>query len=172
EGIARELVLLAPLRERADTLIDTSTMNIHDLRREVERWYAPDSGRDLSVVLASFSYKRGLPQGLDLVFDCRFLRNPHWEMSLRASDGRDPAVSAYVEEDPAYRTFHDKVRDLLIFLLPSYRSEGKSHLSVGFGCSGGRHRSVALTEAMAKALAETGQPVSIRHRELERRERV
>ncbi|MFC3613856.1 RNase adapter RapZ [Lutimaribacter marinistellae] len=172
EGVARELALLEPLRARADTLIDTSAMNVHDLRREVERWYAPDAGRDMSVAITSFSYKRGLPQGLDLVFDCRFLRNPHWELSLRPMDGRSSEVSEYVQNDRAYGAFFDKVRELLVFLLPAYRAEGKSHLSIGFGCSGGRHRSVALTEAMANALADTGQPVSIRHRELERRERV
>lgn len=168
-GIEREKELLAPIREIADTLIDTSALNIHQLRDEVERWFAPQGGRHLAVSIESFSYKRGLPRGLDMVFDCRFLANPYWRPELRAADGRNPDVASYVSSDDNYAPFVDRVNDLLHMLLPAFRSEGKAHLSIAFGCTGGQHRSVAVGEAVAKALADSGQQVSIRHREIERR---
>ena len=165
-GVARELDLLAPVRDRADTLIDTSELNVHELRAEIEQWFAPDKAGRLAVSLHSFSYKRGLPRGIDMVFDCRFLNNPYWRPELRALDGRDETVAAYVGADPRFPPFYEKVLDLIRFLLPAYVDEGKSHLSIAFGCTGGQHRSVALAETLAKALAEDGQQVSIRHREL------
>ncbi len=168
-GIEQEKELLAPIRETADTLIDTSHLNIHQLREEVERWFAPEGGRHLAVSIESFSYKRGLPRGLDMVFDCRFLANPYWRPELRSADGRNADVGAYVQSDANYEAFLNRVVDLLIELLPAFRKEGKAHLSVAFGCTGGQHRSVAVAEAVAKALAEAGQQVSIRHREMERR---
>ncbi len=167
-GIRRDLDLLAPIRHRADTLIDTSELNVHQLREEVERWFAPDGAGPLAVTVHSFSYKRGLPRGIDMVFDCRFLSNPYWIPALRALDGRDARVQAHVTADPRFAGFFDRVLDLIRMLLPAYVDEGKSHLSIAFGCTGGQHRSVTLTEALAKALAEDGQRVSIRHRELER----
>ncbi len=168
-GILQEKELLQPIREIADTLIDSSALNVHQLREEVERWFAPKDGRHLAVSIESFSYKRGLPRGLDMVFDCRFLANPYWEPDLRAADGRNPDVADYVREDANYAPFFERVVDLLKTLLPSFRAEGKAHLSVAFGCTGGQHRSVAIAEAVAKALADGGQQVSIRHREMERR---
>ncbi|WP_299950780.1 RNase adapter RapZ [uncultured Ruegeria sp.] len=168
-GVRQEKELLAPIREIADTLIDTSTLNVHQLREEVERWFAPKGGRHLAVSVESFSYKRGLPRGLDMVFDCRFLANPYWRPELRAADGRNADVAAYVQADANYGAFFDRVVDLLIELLPAFREEGKAHLSIAFGCTGGQHRSVAVAEAVAKALAEGGQQVAIRHREMERR---
>ena len=169
DGIAREGDLLAPIRARADRLIDTTGMTPHDLRAEMERLYSSGDGRAMNVTLQSFSYKRGMPQGLDLVFDCRFLRNPHWDEALRKEDGRNPAVWDYIAEDPRYRPFFEQVRDLLALTLPGHREEGRSHVSVGFGCTGGQHRSVTMAERMADALAEQGWQVSKRHRELERR---
>jgi len=169
EGIAREIDLLAPVRVRADVLVDTSSMSPHDLRAEVVRWFDMGKIARLAVSLQSFSYKRGAPRGLDLMFDCRFLANPHWVTELRPLTGLDPAVAAHVAADPRYEEFVSRVRDLLLFLLPAHVEEGKSHLAVGFGCTGGQHRSVALTEAIAKALAAAGWQVSKRHRELERR---
>lgn len=166
-GIRREQGLLAPLRHRADTLIDTSDMNVHQLREEIERWFAPDTGRALALTVHSFSYKRGLPRGIDMVFDCRFLSNPYWVPALRGLDGRDPAVAAHVAADPLFAPFFDRVLDLTRFLLPAYTQEGKAHLSIAFGCTGGQHRSVTLAETLAKALAEDGRQVSIRHRELD-----
>ncbi len=168
-GIQQEKELLQPIREIADTLIDSSTLNIHQLREEVEHWFAPEGGRHLAVSIESFSYKRGLPRGLDMVFDCRFLANPYWKPELRAADGRNPDVANYVGADANYAPFFERIVDLLHILLPAYRAEGKAHLSVAFGCTGGQHRSVTVAEAVAKALAEQGQQVAIRHREMERR---
>ncbi len=168
-GVRQEKELLAPIREIADTLIDSTALNVHQLRDEVERWFAPQGGRHLAVSIESFSYKRGLPRGLDMVFDCRFLANPYWRPELRAADGRNPDVASYVQSDMNYGPFFDRVVDLLRLLLPAFRAEGKAHLSVAFGCTGGQHRSVAMAEAVAKALAEEGQQVAIRHREMERR---
>lgn len=167
-GIAREIDLLAPVMARADWLIDTSAMSPHDLKAEVQAIFDPDGEIGLSVSVQSFSYKRGVPRGLDMVFDVRFLRNPHWEPGLRAGTGEDPRVVDYIAQDPRFAPFFEKTLDLVEFLLPAYAQEGKSHLAIGFGCTGGRHRSVALTESMAKALAIKGWQVSIRHRELER----
>ncbi|MBP1807553.1 RNase adapter RapZ [Rubellimicrobium aerolatum] len=168
-GIAAERTLLAPLRERADVLIDTTALTPHELRAQVDRWFAPPGGRALAVTVESFSYKRGLPPELDLVLDCRFLRNPHWDEALRPRDGRDPEVAAFVAADPRHDAFFAKVLDLARLLLPAYRDEGKAHLSIGLGCTGGQHRSVTMAESLAQALAEDGWRVSKRHRELERR---
>ncbi len=168
-GVTRELELLVPIRRRADILIDTSDLNVHQLREEIERWFAPGGDTRLAVSVQSFSYKRGLPRGIDMVFDCRFLRNPYWQPELRDRDGRDPQVTAHVAADPRFAPFFDRVLDLTRLLLPAYVEEGKSHLSIGFGCTGGQHRSVAMAETLAKALAVAGQQVSIRHRELESR---
>ena len=168
-GIAREFDLLGPVRARADMLIDTSEMSPHDLRAELEQWFAPDGQSRLAVSVHSFSYKRGLPRGLDMVLDCRFLRNPYWEEALRDLNGRDARVAAYVAGDPRFAAFRDKVVDLAGLLLPAYEAEGKAYLAIGFGCTGGQHRSVTMAETLAKALADGGWAVSIRHRELERR---
>lgn len=169
-GIARERELLVPIRARADVLIDSTGMSPHDLRAEVENWFAPAEGRFLGVTVHSFSYKRGLPRGLDIVMDCRFLRNPHWDDSLRGLDGRDAAVADYVMADPRYEPFFTKIKELADLLLPAHKEEGKSHLSIGFGCTGGQHRSVTVAERLAQALADDGWQVSKRHREMERRD--
>lgn len=169
-GILLERELLMPIRARADILIDSSGMSPHDMRAEMERWFAPPEGRLLGVSVHSFSFKRGLPRGLDIVMDCRFLKNPHWEEELRAMDGRDAAVADYVAADPRYDTFFKHVKDLVDFVLPAHKEEGKTHLSIGFGCTGGQHRSVTLTERLAAALANDGWQVSKRHREMERRD--
>ena len=168
-GIRRERELLLPIRARADVLIHSGGLTPHELRAEVEGWFAPEEGKTLGITIQSFSYKRGLPRGLDMVLDCRFLRNPHWDKSLRGQDGRDPGVDAHVAADPRFKPFFDQVVAMTTLLLPAYRDEGKSHLSIGFGCTGGQHRSVTLAERLAKALAEDGWQVSKRHRELERR---
>ncbi|MFQ6553508.1 RNase adapter RapZ [Aestuariibius insulae] len=169
DGIRIERELLGPIRDSADILIDTSQMSPHDLRGEMGRIFASESGPNLAVSIQSFSYKRGLPRSVDLVFDCRFLRNPHWEDTLRPLDGRDSRVGDYVSADATYDPFFDKTLDLITTLLPAYRDEGKAHLTIAFGCTGGQHRSVFVTERMASALAEAGWQVSSRHRELERR---
>ncbi|SFR18702.1 RNase adapter RapZ [Poseidonocella sedimentorum] len=168
-GIAREIDLLSAIRARADILIDTTEFSPHDLRAEILRWFGGDPTGALAVSLHSFSYKRGLPRGLDMAFDVRFLRNPYWQAELRALDGRAPEVAAHVREDARYAPFFEQLSGLIAMLLPAYRDEGKAHLSIGFGCTGGQHRSVALAEAMAERLGESGWPVTVRHRELERR---
>lgn len=168
-GIAREFDLLVPVRVRADLLIDTSDMTPHDLRAELERWFTAPDGRKLAVSVHSFSYKRGLPHGLDIVLDCRFLNNPHWQPDLRGLDGRAPGVAAFVRADPRFDSFHTRVTDMVAELLPAFEAEGKSYLAIGFGCTGGQHRSVVMTESLAASLAQRDWQVSIRHRELERR---
>ncbi len=167
-GIAREVDLLVPIRARADVLIDTSDLTPHELRAEMERMFAGANGRHMAVTVNSFSYKRGMPRGMDMVFDCRFLRNPYWDASLRHLNGRDPQVALHIDTDPRAAPFFDKVHDLTRMLLPAYLEEGKAHFAIGFGCTGGQHRSVAMTEKLALTLANEGWQVSIRHRELER----
>lgn len=169
DGIEQELRLLEPLKSRADILIDTSELTPHDLRAELAKWFAADGHGAMAVTVESFSYKRALPRGADLVWDCRFLTNPHWQEALRPLNGTDSAVAAYVEGDPRYAPFFDKLVDMAEFLLPAFRDEGKTHLAIAMGCTGGQHRSVAVAEAFGKALANKGWQVSIRHRELERR---
>lgn len=170
DGVSRELDLLIPVRALADTLIDTSDMTLHDLRAEMARWFGQEQdGSRLAVSVHSFSYKRGVPRGSDMVFDCRFLRNPYWEPSLRGLTGQSAEVAAYIAQDPRFEPFYAKVLDLAEMLLPAYLDEGKSHLSIAFGCTGGQHRSVAVAEKLSNALAEAGWRVSKRHREMERR---
>lgn len=170
DGIQRERNLLIPIRAQADVLIDTTGRTVHDTRAEVEKWFAASDGRTLGVTVHSFSYKRGLPRGLDIVLDCRFLQNPHWEPSLRNKDGRDDAVATYVADDPRFDAFFTQILDLAQLLIPAYKEEGKTHLSIGFGCTGGQHRSVTVAERLAEALAQEGWQVSKRHREMERRD--
>ena len=169
DGIAREADLLAPIRARADHLIDTTDLSPHDLRAEIGQWFSLAKAGGLAVSVQSFSYKRGLPRGVDLVFDCRFLANPHWVPDLRALNGHDPEVVAHVESDPRFAEFFDRMHGLVEMLLPAQIEEGKSHVTIAFGCTGGQHRSVAVAEKLAKVLAEAGWAVSKRHRELERR---
>ncbi len=168
-GIAREIAVLEPVRGRADVLLDTTDLTPHDLRAEIQRQYGGADSNKLSVSVHSFSYKRGLPRGVDMVFDVRFLRNPHWESDLRALDGRDPAVQTYVAADDRFTDVFGRIRDLVLALLPGFKAEGKTSLAIAFGCTGGQHRSVAVAEKLANALAEHGWQVSTRHRELERR---
>ena len=168
ERIRREQDLLMPLREKADHLIDSSDMSPHQLRAVLDKRYGTPAGPGLQITVESFSYKRGLPQDLDTAFDVRFLANPHWVEELRPLDGRDARVSDYVTADKRFPAFYDHVLELVLMLLPAYLDEGKTHLSIGFGCTGGRHRSVTLAENLGQSLAERGWQVSIRHRGLER----
>ncbi|MFX0547287.1 RNase adapter RapZ [Roseovarius sp. S1116L3] len=168
-GIARELDLLRAVRTRADILIDTSELSPQELRAELEQWISPGRAARLAVSVHSFSYKRGLPRGVDMVFDCRFLKNPYWDPGLRALDGRAPEVARYVSADPRFEAFHAQLGQMMDLLLPAFEAEGKSYLSIALGCTGGQHRSVAMAETLARTLAERGWQVSTRHRELERR---
>lgn len=168
EGILAEIEMLLPIKARAEVLIDTSLTSPHDLREEIARFFDPGLVERLTVSVHSFSYKRGVPRGVDIMFDCRFLANPHWQAELRPFSGLDPRVAAYVESDPRHGEFVDRVLGLLLFQLPAHVDEGRTHVAIGFGCTGGKHRSVAMAEKVAKALAESGWQVSKRHRELER----
>ena len=168
-GIAREMELLEPVRERADLLIDTSTMTPHELRSEIERHFAPEGEAPLAISVESFSYKRGLPRGVDMIFDVRFLANPHWDRALRDRTGLDPEVAAFVAADPRFGEFFERLVEMIALLLPAFKAEGKTYLAMGLGCTGGQHRSVAVAEKLANALADRGWRVSTRHREMERR---
>ena len=168
EGIAREFAMLETVRDAADVLIDTSSLSPHELRAAVEKWFAPEDRQALALTVQSFSYKRALPQVADLVFDCRFLRNPHWVDDLRPLTGVDPEVADYVAADKNFDPFFGKLMDMIDLLLPAYLTEGRGHLVIGFGCTGGKHRSVFMAESVAQALAYRGWQVSIRHRELDR----
>lgn len=169
QGIERELELLGPIRVRATTLIDTSDLSPHDLKAELHRIFTPEGKQPLALTVHSFSYKRGVPRGIDMVFDCRFLNNPYWRPELRNLDGRSEEVADYVRQDERFDPFFAHVFGLAQLLLPAHIEEGKAHLSIGFGCTGGQHRSVTVAERLAEALADQGWRVSIRHRELERR---
>ncbi|MGL4412913.1 RNase adapter RapZ [Roseinatronobacter monicus] len=168
DGVELEARLLGPVRLRADVLIETETLTPHDLRARLHMLFGDTPGQSMRVQIESFSYKRGIPAGVDLVFDCRFLSNPHWEQRLRALDGRDPEVAGFVASDLRFDKFFWRVHDLVESLLPEYAREGKTQLTIGFGCTGGQHRSVATAEKLANALAQTEWQVSKRHRELER----
>tara|TARA_B100000676_G_scaffold294330_1_gene332185 strand:+ start:222 stop:1112 length:891 start_codon:yes stop_codon:yes gene_type:complete len=168
EGIEQELILLEPIRHKADILIETSELTPHDLKASIQKLFLKPGVNLLSISLKSFSYKRGLPRGTDITLDCRFLKNPHWQDELRDKTGLDSSVSEFVASDPKFSEFIKRVTKLLLFLLPSFKEEGKSSVEIGFGCTGGIHRSVAVTETVAKKLAVSGWNVSIKHREIER----
>ena len=170
EGVIRDNDLMQPIKALADVLIDTTEITIHDLRADLSRLFGTAEGISRRAVsVHSFSYKRGIPRGADMVFDCRFLQNPYWNPDLRALNGLDQAVADYIAGDSRLQPFFGQVRDLILSLLPAFREEGKSHISIAFGCTGGQHRSVTLAEMLTNALAEKGWQVSKRHRELERR---
>ncbi|MGR3572965.1 RNase adapter RapZ [Brevirhabdus sp.] len=169
DGIARDFDLLEKVKSRADVMIDTSELSPHDLRSELAAKFAVEGAGALAVTIQSFSYKHGIPHGLDMVFDVRFLRNPYWDVTLRPFDGRDEVVRSFIKADVRFETFFSNVMQLVLHLLPAYVEEGKTHLTIGFGCTGGQHRSVAMTELMADALAQEGWQVSKRHRGLARR---
>lgn len=169
DGIEQEIALLDPLRREAETLIETTEMTPHDLSRDIQELFGLETGQTLAVSVQSFSYKRGLPRGADMVLDCRFLNNPYWEPKLRKLTGQSSDVAAYVARDDRFAEFTENVLKLATFQLPACVSEGKAHFSIAFGCTGGQHRSVAVAEFVAEALAQQGWRVSTRHRELEQR---
>lgn len=166
DGIAREAELLAPLREAADLLVDTSDLPLPELRRLIERRFRPEGGTAMEIAVMSFAYPKGLPREADLVLDMRFLRNPHYDPVLRPQTGRDPAVAVFVQQDPAFPAFWERMTGLLDLLLPRYVAEGKKYLAIALGCTGGRHRSVLVAERLAAHLTGGGWRVEIIHREL------
>ena len=166
EGIAAERELLRPLRELADDLVDTGSFNVRSLREFLLERFRQGPRRALNVAVTSFGYRNGLIDNADLVFDVRFLPNPHYDPVLRPQTGLDTAVREFVESRSETRTFLDHLDGLLEFLLPQYAEEGKSYLTIAFGCTGGRHRSVALAEIVAARLEALGYPVGITHVDL------
>jgi UPF0042 nucleotide-binding protein len=169
DGIQAERKALAHLREGADRILDTSALTVHELRqRLVERYGTDTRGEGLTVTLVSFGFKHGIPYDADLVFDVRFLPNPHFVDRLRALDGREGAVADYIFAQPETRELMERLRDLIRFLLPLYRREGKAYLTVAVGCTGGRHRSIAIVEALREDLERQGLTPLIRHRDLGR----
>lgn len=166
DGITHERRLLAGLRARADRVIDTSDLAASDLRRLLEGAYRLDAHGRLAVCVTSFSYRQGVPREADLVFDVRFLRNPHYVPALKPHTGLDEKVGAYVASDPGFDDFYDALTRLLGVLLPRYEQEGKSYLTIGVGCTGGRHRSVYITERLARWLRERGSDVAVEHRDI------
>lgn len=166
DGIVRERALMAPIKAAADLVIDTSATSIPELRRRVQAELGPEALGQLTLTLQSFSFRNGLPREADIVFDARFLTNPHYVPTLRPLTGLDPAVARHIEQDPAWQRTLDALEALLMPLLPRYRAEGKSYLTIAVGCTGGRHRSVALVEALARRLAAGGWEPRIVHREL------
>jgi UPF0042 nucleotide-binding protein len=170
EGIARERELLEEIKGQADIVVDTSELNVHELRdrlREIMGEPADmPSGLQISVV--SFGYKHGLPLDVDLVFDCRFLPNPHWIDSLRPLPGTDPKVRRYVMKQEETQAFLEELSNLFELLLPAYVREGKSYLSIGVGCTGGRHRSVVIAAEIGRLLERLGSRARVHHRDLER----
>ncbi|MGD9510607.1 MAG: RNase adapter RapZ [Geminicoccaceae bacterium] len=167
EALAAERELMAPLKAAADLVLDTSDLSLPDLRRLLAgRFGAEQPGLAISVI--SFGFRNGLPREADLVLDVRFLHNPHYVAELRPGTGRDAEVQDFIRADPALEPFVADLQRLLAPLLPRYQSEGKSYLTIAFGCTGGRHRSVYLAELMAAWLRETGWEASTVHRDLER----
>ncbi|KAA1053554.1 RNase adapter RapZ [Azospirillum argentinense] len=168
DGIQLERAMLLPLKQRADVTIDTTQLSIHDLRRILAGNFQIGTQAALQVFVTSFSFRMGLPREADLVFDVRFLTNPHYDPELRPLTGLDPRVAARVEGDPDFAEFFRHLTELLQPLLPRYNQEGKSYLTIAVGCTGGKHRSVFVAERLAAWLGGLGLKVGISHRELER----
>lgn len=170
DGIADEREMLAPLRRWSDHIIDTTETDTPGLQLQIRQRFAVP-GRGLNLHIMSFGFARGLPRNADTVFDLRFLKNPHWVDELRPLTGLQQPVGDYIATDPGYAEAMEKIEDLLLTLVPRYADEGKSYLSVAFGCTGGRHRSVHVAERMAARLRETGFSPTIEHRDLASRPR-
>lgn len=172
DGIQRERAMLWKLRDAADHVIDTSLTSIHELRRLIAGPYRLNTAPGLLISVTSFSFRHGLPREADLVFDVRFLDNPHYDLRLRPLTGQDPEVAAYIQKDPDYELFLANVIGLLVPLLPRYQQEGKSYLTIAVGCTGGRHRSVLVAEQLSILLAGHDYIVSVTHRDLETRSQM
>jgi RNase adapter protein RapZ len=168
-AIDRERALLDPVKADADVVIDTSTLNVHELRRRMRTLFGGDeTTATMQTTLLSFGYKNGLPLDADLVFDCRFLPNPHWVDELRPQTGLDAPVRDYVLGQPAAGAFLDNLETMLVQLLPAYVAEGKAYLTIALGCTGGRHRSVVIAEELARRLATHGQRAAVLHRDIDK----
>ncbi|MBM3533579.1 MAG: RNase adapter RapZ [Alphaproteobacteria bacterium] len=168
DGIQRERALMLPIRECADEVLDTSIFAGAELRRVLWNRFQLGADRGLSVTVSSFSFRHGLPREADLVLDVRFLENPHYDPVLRPLDGRDESVAGFIAVDPDFEPFFASITGMLDRLIPRYYREGKSYLTIAFGCTGGRHRSVFLAERLGAWLAARGQRVEVVHRDVDR----
>jgi RNase adapter protein RapZ len=169
EAIADERALLEPLKAQADLVVDTTTLNVHELRDRLRDLFATGAAdQALQTSIVSFGFKHGLPLDVDLVFDCRFLPNPHWVESLRPLPGTDARVRRYVLKQPETEAFLHELERLFALLLPAYVREGKAYLSIAVGCTGGHHRSVVLAEELAKVLERLGFEARVHHRDVDR----
>jgi len=168
ESLEQERGLMEPIRKLADVVIDTSQFNVHELRHFVNARFKTESKRPLLVSLVSFGYKYGVPTDADLMFDVRFLPNPHFVTKLRAFTGRDPKVRHYIESFPQTGEFLRRMQGLLTYLIPHYIEEGKSYLTIAFGCTGGKHRSVMMAEWLKKALEKQGFATRVSHRDIDK----
>jgi UPF0042 nucleotide-binding protein len=165
-GIAAERELLAPLREWADMVIDTTRFSQNELKQAIRERFSDQSPKSVTVTISSFGFARGVPPAADLVFDMRFLDNPHWVPELRDLSGLDGPVGEHIENDPAFAPAYSRIRDLLAELLPRYAAQGKTYVNVAVGCTGGKHRSVYMAEKLAAGLRETGFAPTVLHRNL------
>lgn len=166
EAVAFERKLLTEIREMADIVVDTSAMTVHELRSTMgEKFRDPGDPGVLALSLISFGFKHGLPSALDLCFDVRFLKNPHFDPRLRPNTGRNPEVVRYIESGETTEPFYTRLHDFLLWCLPNYRKENRSYLTIGIGCTGGRHRSVYIAERLGGDLTSAGYPVRVSHRD-------
>ncbi len=165
-GINAERELLEPLRRWADLLVDTTDFSANELQQSIREQFVLDEGQDLVLTLSSFGFSRGMPPVADLVFDMRFLANPHWVTDLREQTGLDAPVGDYIRRDPAFAEAFERITSLVDFLLPRYRAQGKAYVHVAFGCTGGQHRSVFMAEQVATALRSSGFSPTLLHRNL------
>ena len=167
DGIARERELTEPLRRWATQVIDTTALSVNELQQDIRTRYGRDPNEQTVLTVLSFGFSRGLPRNADLVFDMRFLRNPHWDAILRPRTGLDPDVAAHIAEDPAYENSVSQIEHLLETLIPLYQKQGKSYVTIAFGCTGGRHRSVHIAERVASYLRRAGFSPTVLHRNME-----
>lgn len=166
-GIAAERELMEPLRRWADVVISTTEFSTNDLGRTIRELFAPTAPQEMTVTVSSFGFSRGMVPTADLVFDMRFLDNPHWDEALRPLTGRDEPVKEHIRKDSAWGEAFDRIRDLVLFLLPRYEAQGKAYVNIAFGCTGGKHRSVFSAESLADALREAGHSPTVLHRNLD-----
>jgi UPF0042 nucleotide-binding protein len=166
DGIAAERELLAPLRRWADAVMTTTAFSANQLQQAIREQFGGHAGETMTVTVTSFGFARGMPPVADLVFDMRYLDNPHWVPELREQTGIDPAVGRHVAADPGYAGTFAKIRELILDLLPRYAAQGKAYVNIAFGCTGGRHRSVFVAEEIAAALRREGYEPTVRHRNL------
>ena len=167
DGIARERELTEPLRRWAGQVIDTTAMSVNDLQQEIRSRYGDDLHERTVLTIMSFGFSRGVPRNADLMFDMRFLRNPHWDERLRPLTGLSEEVEAYISEDPAYEEAVTQIERLLLTLIPRYQEQGKSYVTIAFGCTGGRHRSVHVAERVGRYLRQEGFSPTVLHRNME-----